>query len=39
MEPTDIGQYFTTVAPLYAWIPLATTIVFGQLRARVEPAG
>lgn len=38
MEPTDIGAYLTTFAPLYAWIPLATTIVFGRLSTRTEHA-
>ncbi len=38
MEPTNIGSYLTTFAPLYAWIPVATTIVFSQLKARVERA-
>ena len=38
MEPTDIGSYLTTVAPLYLWIPVATTLVFGRLRSRVETA-
>lgn len=36
MEPTDIGVYLTTFAPLYLWIPVATTIVFGRLDARAE---
>jgi hypothetical protein len=36
MEPTDIGLYLTTFAPLYAWIPVATVIVFGRLSARPE---
>ncbi len=34
MEPVDIGQYLTVFAPLYLWIPIATTIVFGRLTAR-----
>jgi hypothetical protein len=38
MEPTDIGGYLTSFALLYLWIPVATTIVFGRLRARIEPA-
>ncbi len=38
MEPTDIGAYLTTVAPLYLWIPVATIIVFSRLRARAEQA-
>lgn len=38
MEPTDIGGYLTTFAPLYAWIPVVTTIVFGRLQARAERA-
>ncbi len=36
MEPVDMATYLTTVAPLYAWIPVATTIVFGRLTARVQ---
>jgi hypothetical protein len=39
MEPVDLGQYLTTFAPLYLWIPVATTLVFGGLTARVERAG
>ena len=38
MQPTDIGGYLTTFAPLYAWIPVATVIVFGRLSGRSEPA-
>jgi hypothetical protein len=38
MQPTDIGIYLTTFAPLYAWIPLATIMVFGRLRARMVRA-
>jgi hypothetical protein len=38
MGPADIGPYMTTFAPLYLWIPVATTVVFGRLRARVERA-
>jgi hypothetical protein len=38
MEPTDIGAYLTTFAPLYAWIPLVTIMMFGRLRARDQRA-
>jgi hypothetical protein len=38
MEPTDIGGYLTSFALLYVWIPVATTLVFGRLRARIERA-
>jgi hypothetical protein len=38
MEPVDIGLYLATVAPLYAWIPLATVMVFGRLKARLASA-
>ena len=38
MEPVDMGQYLATVAPLYAWIPLATVMVFGRLKARLGSA-
>jgi hypothetical protein len=38
MEPTDIGGYLTTFALLYLWIPIATTLMFWRLRARVVPA-
>ena len=38
MSKTDIGTYLTSVAPLYAWIPVATVIVFSQLRARAPRA-
>ena len=34
MEPVDLGQYFTVFAPLYLWVPVATTLLFGGLRAR-----
>ncbi len=37
MEPVDLGQYLTLFAPLYLWVPVATTIVFGGLVARVRP--
>jgi hypothetical protein len=36
MEPASIVSYLTTFAPLYAWIPVATTVVFSQLTARVD---
>ncbi len=38
MGPASIGPYLTTFAPLYIWIPVVTTLVFGRLRARVERA-
>ena len=34
MEPLDLGQYLTIFAPLYLWIPIATTLMFGRLKAR-----
>ena len=34
MEPMAIGGYLTSFALLYAWIPVATTLVFGRLEAR-----
>lgn len=34
MAPVDLGQYFLVFAPLYLWIPVATTVVFGGLAAR-----
>lgn len=34
MEPTSIGGYLTSFAMLYAWIPVATALVFGRLEAR-----
>jgi hypothetical protein len=34
MDPTDIGTYLTTSAPLYLWIPVATTLMFWRLAAR-----
>lgn len=37
MEPLNLGQYLTVFAPLYIWIPVATTIVFGGLAARRAP--
>jgi hypothetical protein len=34
MAPTtDIGQYLATSAPLYVFIPLITTAIFGRLVA------
>lgn len=36
MEPTDLGAYFIQFAPLYLWIPVATTIVFSGLTRRHE---
>ena len=34
MEPVDLGQYLTVFAPLYGWVPIATILLFGGLRAR-----
>ena len=34
MEPVDLGQYFAVFAPLYLWVPIATTLLFDGLRAR-----
>jgi hypothetical protein len=34
MEPVDLGKYFTVFAPLYLWVPIATALIFGGLRAR-----
>lgn len=39
MEPVDLGQYLTVFAPLYVWIPIATTIVFGSLTAQRASIG
>jgi hypothetical protein len=39
MDPTDIGTYLAVFAPLYAWIPVATTVVFSNLAAAPRPAG
>lgn len=39
MEPVDLGQYLTVFAPLYLWVPIAMTIVFGGLTARLRRAG
>jgi hypothetical protein len=39
MEPVDLGQYLTMFAPLYLWIPVATTILFGRVAARTAPVG
>lgn len=36
MEPVDLGQYLTVFAPLYLWVPVAMTLVFGALVARVQ---
>jgi hypothetical protein len=38
MDPTGIASYLTTFAPLYLWIPVATTIMFWRLRAVMVPA-
>ena len=38
MGPTDLGLYLTAFAPLYAWIPVVTIVVFGRLTGRVEGA-
>ena len=38
MEPVDLGGYLTVFAPLYLWVPVATTIVFRGLAARAERA-
>ena len=38
MGPADVGPYLTTFAPLYLWIPVATTLVFGRLRGQIEQA-
>lgn len=37
MEPLDLGEYLTIFAPLYLWIPIATALMFGRLRARQGP--
>ena len=34
----DLGRYVTTAAPLYAFIPVITTAMFGQLAARTRLA-
>ena len=34
MEPVDIGQYLLVSAPLYAFIPAITVVVFGRLMSR-----
>ena len=37
-DPTNLRTYLTTFAPLYLWIPMATTILFWRLTARTERA-
>ncbi len=39
MEPVDLGQYLTVFAPLYLWVPVVTTLLFGGLTAREERTG
>ena len=34
MEPTDFGAYLTLFAPLYVFVPIITTTVFGRLMRR-----
>jgi hypothetical protein len=34
MEPTAISTYLSSIALLYAWIPVVTALVFGRLQAR-----